>query len=109
MTAAEQRLKQEASAAFSERWQFVADMNGDGAVTISDVGLWLKWVFFAPGDALLLAFMQGLPGAALFLELNPRSVSGLLSGIISAGVWYLPIGILRETIRDARKNPRGPA
>jgi hypothetical protein len=33
-------------------WQFAADMNGDGVVTISDVWLWFKWLYFYPAPNL---------------------------------------------------------
>ena len=34
------------------QWDFNADMNSDGAVTISDLWLWGKWLYFYPGDLL---------------------------------------------------------
>jgi hypothetical protein len=66
-------------------------MNGDGMVTISDVWLWLKWIFFAPGDFLLLVLMKYGTSVALFLEITPANISGVLSGVISAFVWFVMI------------------
>lgn len=68
------------------RWYFAADANGDGAVTISDVWEWVLYVFFAPGDLLLL-WIMGAPDLARFLELDASSLQGWGSGFISACVW----------------------
>src|SRR5262245_24471609 len=87
-----QRLKEEADLAWVQRWRFVWDINGDGTVTISDVYLWLSWVFFAPGYLVLLLMMQTLPTVALFLELTPNSLSGTLSGVLSAIAWLFAFG-----------------
>jgi len=67
------------------QWQFVADMNGDGLITISDVGLWFKWLYFWPGDAVIYALMETPLGR--FFEVSPASYSGAASGIISLFVW----------------------
>jgi hypothetical protein len=53
-----QQLRIAAEFAWNIRWKIAWDMNGDGMVTISDVWLWLKWIFFAPGDLLLLLLMK---------------------------------------------------
>ena len=70
------------------RWFFGKDMNCDGLFTISDVGLWAKWVFFLPGDGLLWVVMQS-QGAAIFFELTPEIYSGWYSGITSGFVWFI--------------------
>ena len=37
------------------RWyERAEDMNHDGAVTISDVGLWAQWLWSLPGDYVLI-------------------------------------------------------
>src|SRR5712675_1416458 len=46
------------NSAWDVRWIFLADMNRDGYVTISDFWLWIKWVFYAPGDWILLMLMM---------------------------------------------------
>ena len=52
------------------RWHFAQHMNCDGLFMISDVGLWLHWLYFLPGDGLLWCLMQLQP-VAVFLELSP--------------------------------------
>ncbi len=37
----------------TRQWEFLADMNYDGAITVSDVGLWAKWFMHYPGDYLI--------------------------------------------------------
>ena len=87
-SAAEQQLKIVADLAWNVRWQIALDMNGDGLVTISDMWLWLKWIFFAPGDLLLLLLMKYWTPIALFLEISPKDLSGFFSGLISSFVWF---------------------
>lgn len=68
-------------------WSFVADMNGDGAVTISDVWLWFKWLYFYPGDGFLFATEKWAPKLAQFFELSVATYSGGFSGVMSFFVW----------------------
>ena len=84
----EEQLRTAADIAWSTRWQFAWDMNGDGLVTSADALLWLKWIILAPGDCvLLLLMMHGAPVAS-FLQLHPgSSLAGFLSALISAVVW----------------------
>ena len=79
---AAQQLRRKGERLWDERWTFTADMNGDGAVNLSDLWLWAQWMFFAPGDLLLLVCMKHFPGLALFLELDAASLSGPLSGTL---------------------------
>jgi len=83
------QLRAAADAAWSQRWHFVSDLNGDGLITISDTLVWAKWIFFAPGDWLLLMLMSHAPAVAIFLELTPANPYGLLSGIVSGLVWFM--------------------
>lgn len=74
------------------KWQFIElakDMNGDGAITISDVGLWAKWVFGLAGDYVLILMMKWIPALAHFLEIGPALLGGWLSGTISALAWVI--------------------
>jgi len=73
-------------------WRFVADMNGDGAVTMSDAPLWAQWVFFVPGDAVIAQF--GTTSFGRFLELTPASFGSLTSAGISAVLWLLAIVLI---------------
>jgi hypothetical protein len=87
-TAAELLLKAQASSAWNERWRFAWDMNGDGVTTISDTLLWLKWLFFAPGDWVLLMIMQHAPNIGVYFEMSPdKSLYGFGSAILSIFGW----------------------
>jgi type I restriction enzyme R subunit len=67
-------------------WSFVADMNGDGNVTVSDVGLWAKWLFYYPGD--IVVWVIGPTGVGKFLEMTPiTSYGGSISGTVSFFFW----------------------
>ena len=81
------------------RWFIEKDMNCDGAFTISDIGLWLKWVFFLPGDGALWLLLQR-PGLANFLELSPASYSGWGTGLASGVLWLLLAMGLWDTLID---------
>ncbi len=66
--------------------RFAWDMTGDGAITISDVGQWVHWGFFLPGDLVIWALML-LEPIGHFLELSPAWYGGWVSGIFSASCW----------------------
>jgi hypothetical protein len=68
-------------------WDFVADMNGDGRVTISDVWLWFKWLYFYPGDGLI--YLMGNTKLGNFLELSANSYGGFWSGVVSFLLWWI--------------------
>jgi hypothetical protein len=85
------------SAAWTFRWIFVADMNGDGLITISDFWLWVKWVFYAPGDCILLGVMLQMPSLAKFFEISTLFLFGWWSFFLSLFVWWLvTAGVLNE-------------
>jgi len=69
-------------------------MNLDGVVTISDSWLWIKWLFFYPGDYLISVFIKKPDDIAIFLELSPTSYGGWGSGVLSIFMWYLLFGAL---------------
>jgi hypothetical protein len=68
------------------------DMNADGVVTISDVGLWLKWLYFWPGDTAVQVI--GPTAVGKFLKFSDSSFGGRGSGILSAVVWGVVIGVI---------------
>lgn len=82
---------------------FVADMNGDGSITIRDVLLWLKHAYFLPGDSLLWFLDAYLRPVAHFLEVSRADYQGFFSGFTSAIVWFVVlvlIGIVHDrTVR----------
>lgn len=70
-------------------WGFYADMNIDGRVTISDVWLWIKWLYFYPGDLLIAGIAGVTPATAHFFEFNQGSYGGAFSGIVSLLAWFI--------------------
>lgn len=86
------QLRESAEIAWGLRWQMSWDMNNDGAVDVADFWLMTKWFFFVPGDGLLLLTMIYATPVAIFLSVNPLSLGGLLSGLISAPLWLIGIG-----------------
>ena len=94
MTSAGQQLKFAGQLAWERRWSLATDANGDGIITISDFWAWVEWVFFAPGDFVLLSMIIRFPDVALFLEMTPSMLSGWLSGAISMVLLWLAISVL---------------
>ena len=87
-------------------WKFVEDMNFDGAVTYRDVWLWVKWLFFYPGDGVLYFIINKAPRVAGFFEITESSYSGVLSGFITVLFWLCLYGCyaaIREGIEEARQ------
>ncbi len=76
------------------RFVFGFDMNGDGVVSISDIWLWIKWVFFAPGDFIIIIIMNWAPKVAAFFEFT---MMGVASGIISLLMWWLISAVIWAT------------
>jgi hypothetical protein len=71
------------------QWEFAADMNQNGLVTVTDVWLWIKWGYFWPGDGLIWLAINYTPGLAKFLELSPGKYSGPLSLFLSFPMWVV--------------------
>jgi len=74
------------------QWAFIADMNHTGSITISDVWLWFKWLYFYPGDYIINLLIGTDMGR--FLEVSYYSYGGILSGIISFIIWIIVLGII---------------
>lgn len=66
--------------AMKYRWYLTSDPNADGLFTISDVWLWIKWFYFAPGDILIYVATQ--VGLGTFFELGPHSYGNWFSAIV---------------------------
>ena len=86
------QLKAAAEIAWNARWQMSWDMNHDNVVNLADFRLLASWFFFAPGDALLLLVTIYATPVALFVGIDPQSLSGALSGTSSAVVWLTVLG-----------------
>ena len=78
---------------YMRQWTFVSDMNYDGAITISDIWLWVKWLYFYPGDGFFYVLLHKMIDIANFLEITYSDYGGLLSGIISFYFWIFFVGI----------------
>jgi len=78
-------------------------MNRDGLVTVSDLWLWVKWAFYAPGDCILLGVMLQMPQVAKFLEVSTLMLYGWWSFAISLWVWYVIITGTLGAAADALK------
>ena len=76
------------------QWSFMADMNYSGSITISDVWLWIKWLYFYPGDGFIYFLVNQAPDVGHFLEITYSSYGGVLSGIVSFVVWIIALAIL---------------
>ncbi|MER9221849.1 hypothetical protein NKI48_23460 [Mesorhizobium sp. M0644] len=70
-----------------------ADRNMDGVVTISDLWLLAKGIFFLPGNYLLTHLMMQMPDVAIFWEIDAGSLYGLWAGAWSVLGWMTAIGI----------------
>jgi len=85
-------------------WAFAADMNADGAVTITDVWLWFKWLYFMPGDV-VIAWI-GPSSLGRFLEITTSSFGDTGSGVTSLILWMFAWGgviTVQEQFRDGRQ------
>jgi len=70
------------------QWAWVADMTGDGKITIRDVWAWIGWLFYYPGDIAIYGMLK-VEGFAKFFELTPAHYGGALSFFISLVCWVL--------------------
>ncbi len=80
-------------------WEFVADMNSDGAFTMSDIVEILIQLFFLPGDSLLFLILNYLPKATEFFELSYDDYHGMLAGFVSFIVWIFLLPIVVSVIK----------
>ena len=78
------------------QWSFVADMNYSGSVTISDIWLWFKWIYFYPGDGVVYFFVKMAPDIGRFLEMTYGDYGGLFSGVISFFLWVCFLSAIIE-------------
>ena len=72
-------------------WNFVADMNYDGQISISDIWLWFKWFYFYPGDWIIKFLINNIPSVANFLKISYEDYGGFLSGVVSLVTFFLII------------------
>ena len=78
------------------QWSFTPDMDANQLITISDVWLWLKWLYFFPGDGLVYIILVEFQSVASFFEMNGSSFGGPFSGFVSFFLWFVIYGWLRK-------------
>jgi len=78
-------------------WSFASDMNFDGSVTISDIGLWVNWLFTYPGDWVILKLTHN--GIGRFFEFSAADYGGVFSALISLFVFAM-ISLIPSMITD---------
>ncbi len=86
-----------------------ADINGDGRVTISDLPGWIKWIFYYPGDWLVLMLSERSNKLVDFLELRATNHSAAFNLIVSVSFWLAVIVLcfgLKRVIKKFRARPR---
>lgn len=81
------------------QWDFVWDMNQNGVVTVSDLWLWIKWLYFWPGDGLIYLILRKAPEVAAFFELSAAKFGGPLSLFLSFPMWILFLVVFIVTWR----------
>ncbi|MBN1240431.1 MAG: hypothetical protein JXB36_18150 [Gammaproteobacteria bacterium] len=79
-----------------------AALRGPEPFTISDIGLVLGPLFFAPGDWLLWVMAAHAPRVANFLELSPADYGGWFSGFFSALIWLALLTLSAIAYRAVR-------
>ena len=80
------------------QWRFIADMDKDGSIGPKDLLLWIEWLYFLPGDALVA--VMGATGVAELAGLTQASMGSWPSALLSAAVWLLAIFWLPRAIVD---------
>jgi hypothetical protein len=78
------------------RFLISADMNGDGAMTIADVGLWIQFFVLLPARLVSWA-IYSVPGAADFFEMDCSTGSGGGGWFFSIVVWLIVLVALSQS------------
>lgn len=96
-----------------DRWPFARltlDANGDGEFTFADVFERLWSLLFLPGDLFLYVLSVHAAPVARWLELGPSDYGGFVSGVLSAGAWFLAFtiaSIAYQYVRDIDRRVTG--
>jgi hypothetical protein len=62
-------------------------MNRDGRFTVSDVGLWITYFLFLPGDYFIGFAINSLPDFTEFFEISFNRCHGTLSDVFGLLIW----------------------
>lgn len=78
-------------------WSFLLDMNADDSITPEDVGLWVHWLFFYPGDLFVaLCLSLDLKSLLDLIEFSDHYYGGWISGLFSLMFWWVLIHRLKR-------------
>lgn len=97
-------------------WILKKDMNFDGAFTITDVWLFIKSLYFYPGDYIVKGLIDTKIGN--FFEFSIQDYGGVMSGLVSFLAWVflccLPFGLIEsaresEFYTEFKKGLNGPS
>jgi len=78
-------------------------MNGDGVVSISDVGLLVKQIWLIPSN-LVVGFLHENPQLTTFFEIDCSTGQSYGGAIFSLFVWFITFGIVAFWIAAALEN-----
>lgn len=70
------------------RLQFLADVNGDGQTTITDVIGWAKYLYFAPAQV-AMAIFDDAESLRRFFETDCSTGMGVGGAVFSFFVWLM--------------------
>jgi hypothetical protein len=73
-------------------------MNLDGAVTISDVWLWVKWLWYLPGDFFIIWLSGNMVGR--FFEVSGEDVGGNGSFTLSMVLWLILLMLVAALLEE---------
>lgn len=74
-----------------------ADMNGDSIVTVSDLWMQFKTIWFMPSN-FVVEKVLGAPALAQFLEFNCSSGQGFIGGAASMIFWVVSVVIFSALV-----------
>lgn len=95
--------------------ELLLDANADGVVGTGDVGAWavalwgwVNWVFFAPGDAVLVVVIVEFTDVADRFAMTTAWYGGRFSGVVSLVVWGISLLSIALWLRRGRDRvPKG--
>jgi hypothetical protein len=84
------------------RFFIATDMNMDGVISISDVGLWVQYVFYLPAKIISWAIYNIEP-LGRFFEMDCSTGSGIFSGLFSLFLWWFLLFLLPNQSNDSKR------
>lgn len=71
--------------------QHLIDFDGNGKITVADVGNWLMEILLLPGNGFISLLLNHAPAVADFFELNDSHYDGAVAMWLSALIWLAGI------------------